>query len=101
MLNSERSLAPWTEQGRFLAWHLEQHPHTAIVCLHRPVFTCGHRANPELAVEYEAVKRRLASRFRDDRHGYTDAKGPILWEIIRKADEWAQAQGWLPGPSDA
>jgi predicted phosphodiesterase len=43
MLNSERSLAPWTEQGRFLAWHLEQHPHTAVVCLHRPVFTCGHR----------------------------------------------------------
>jgi predicted phosphodiesterase len=43
MLNSERSLAPWSEQGRFLAWHLEQHPRTAVVCLHRPVFTCGHR----------------------------------------------------------
>jgi 3',5'-cyclic AMP phosphodiesterase CpdA len=43
MLNSERSLAPWSEQGRFLAWQLEQHPGTAVVCLHRPVFTCGRR----------------------------------------------------------
>lgn len=43
MLNSERSLAPWTQQGRFIDWQLEQHPHTAVVCLHRPVFTCGHR----------------------------------------------------------
>lgn len=43
MLNSERSLAPWTEQGRFLAWQLEHHPRTAVVCLHRPVFTCGRR----------------------------------------------------------
>ncbi|HUY92477.1 MAG TPA: metallophosphoesterase [Pirellulales bacterium] len=43
MLNSERSLAPWTEQGRFLAWQLEHHPRISVVCLHRPVFTCGHR----------------------------------------------------------
>ncbi|HUY32703.1 MAG TPA: metallophosphoesterase [Pirellulales bacterium] len=43
MLNSERSFAPWSEQGRFLKWQLEQHPGTALVCLHRPVFTCGRR----------------------------------------------------------
>ena len=49
----------------------------------------------------EAEKRTLAIRFRDDRHGYTEAKGPRLWVIIRQADEWAQAQGWQPGPSDA
>jgi GrpB-like predicted nucleotidyltransferase (UPF0157 family) len=59
------------------------------------------RAHRDAAVEYEAVKRRLAIRFRDDRHAYTDAKGPFVWELIRRADEWAQAQGWLPGPSDA
>jgi GrpB-like predicted nucleotidyltransferase (UPF0157 family) len=59
------------------------------------------RAHPETVAEYEAVKRRLARRFRDDRHGYTNAKGPFLWEVIRRADDWAQAQGWLPGPSDA
>lgn len=43
MLNSERSMAPWSQQGRFIDWQLEQHPHTEVVCLHRPVFTCGHR----------------------------------------------------------
>ena len=59
------------------------------------------RAHGEVAAEYEAVKRRLAIRFVDDRHGYTDAKVPFMWEVIRRADEWAQAQGWLPGPSDA
>ncbi|HEV8648038.1 MAG TPA: GrpB family protein [Actinomycetes bacterium] len=59
------------------------------------------RAHREVAAEYEAVKRRLAIRFRDDRHAYTDAKVPFMWEIIRQADEWAQAQGWLPGLSDA
>jgi GrpB-like predicted nucleotidyltransferase (UPF0157 family) len=59
------------------------------------------RAHVEVAAEYAAVKRRLALRFRDDRRAYVDAKGPLLWEIIRKADAWAQVQGWLPGPSDA
>ena len=29
------------------------------------------------------------------------AASPFLWEVIRKADEWAQAQGWQPGPTDA
>jgi GrpB-like predicted nucleotidyltransferase (UPF0157 family) len=59
------------------------------------------RAHRDVAADHEAVKRRLAIRFRDDRHGYTNAKVPFMWKIIRQADEWAQAQGWLPGPSDA
>lgn len=45
------------------------------------------------------MKRRLALRFRDDRRAYVDAKGSLLWEIIRKADQSAQAQGWLPAPA--
>ena len=59
------------------------------------------RAHPEVAAEYAAEKRRLALRFREDRHAYSDAKGPCVWEVIRKADGWAQTQGWLPGSSDA
>jgi GrpB-like predicted nucleotidyltransferase (UPF0157 family) len=59
------------------------------------------RAHRDVAAEYEAVKRRLAVRFREDRHAYTNAKVPFMWEVIRRADEWAQAHGWLPGPSDA
>ena len=59
------------------------------------------RAHADAAAAYETEKRTLAIRFRDDRHGYTKAKGPQLWVIIRQADEWAQAQAWQPGPSDA
>ena len=39
------------------------------------------RANPTLAAEYADLKRSLASRLRDDREGYTDAKA----EFIRRA----------------
>ena len=59
------------------------------------------RAHREAAIEYEAVKRRLAAEFRHDRHGYTDAKAPFMWRLIHRADDWAQAEGWEPGPSDA
>lgn len=43
MLNSERSLAPWSAQGEFLADKLRASRRPTIVCLHRPVFTCGRR----------------------------------------------------------
>jgi GrpB-like predicted nucleotidyltransferase (UPF0157 family) len=33
--------------------------------------------------------------------GYLDAKTPIIWDALRRADQWAQATGWEPGPSDA
>jgi GrpB-like predicted nucleotidyltransferase (UPF0157 family) len=39
------------------------------------------RDDPTLAAEYADLKRSLASRFRDDREGYTDAKA----EFIRRA----------------
>lgn len=51
--------------------------------------------------EYEAVKRELADRLRDDRPAYVDAKVPVIWELMRRADEWAGRVGWEPGPSDA
>ena len=47
------------------------------------------------------MKRRLAAQFPFDGAGYTDAKAPYVWEIIRRADEWAQMEGWVPGASDA
>lgn len=59
------------------------------------------RSDPGAAKEYEGVKRRLAEQHRTDRHGYTEAKVPYLWDIIRRADSWAQRTGWTPPPSDA
>lgn len=43
MLNSERSLMPGSDQGQFLTTELKALDATTVVCLHRPVFTCGHR----------------------------------------------------------
>jgi GrpB-like predicted nucleotidyltransferase (UPF0157 family) len=59
------------------------------------------RAHATEAAEYQALKRRLAERHREDRQAYTEAKVPATWEIMRRADEWAQARGWTPPPSDA
>jgi GrpB-like predicted nucleotidyltransferase (UPF0157 family) len=57
----------------------------------------AHRADAE---EYAALKRRLAELHRGDRQAYTDAKVPFSWELIRRADEWAQREGWIPRSSD-
>ena len=58
------------------------------------------RNSADTAAEYAALKRRLAARFPHDGQAYTDAKAPFCWEIIRRADDWAQRTGWEPGPSD-
>lgn len=36
------------------------------------------RADPEIAERYAALKRALAGRHRDDREGYTEAKGAFI-----------------------
>ena len=36
------------------------------------------RADPQLAADYAALKRKLAERHRDDREAYTDAKGAFI-----------------------
>jgi GrpB-like predicted nucleotidyltransferase (UPF0157 family) len=59
------------------------------------------RTRAEEARRYETLKYQLAARYREDRHGYTDAKGPFIWEIMMKADRWSQKIGWEPGSPDA
>ena len=48
MLNSERSFMSGGEQASFVKWHLEKHPGTTLVCLHRPTFTVGDRDVPSM-----------------------------------------------------
>jgi GrpB-like predicted nucleotidyltransferase (UPF0157 family) len=59
------------------------------------------RAHPADAQRYAAHKSYLAEIYRDRRHEYTDAKGPVIWELMVKADLWCKAIGWQPGLSDA
>jgi GrpB-like predicted nucleotidyltransferase (UPF0157 family) len=58
------------------------------------------REHPGEARAYEMLKVELAERYRDDRHGYTDAKQPFIWGVMQRATDWSQAVGWEPGPSD-
>jgi GrpB-like predicted nucleotidyltransferase (UPF0157 family) len=46
------------------------------------------RCHAHAAAEFATVKRRLAGPVPCDGAGYTDAKAPYAWEIIRRADEW-------------
>ncbi|MFF3851208.1 GrpB family protein [Streptomyces sp. NPDC002328] len=59
------------------------------------------RCHLAAANEYAAAKQHCAAKFRNDRHGYVQAKDAFVWDIIRRADAWAQHTGWAPGSSDA
>jgi GrpB-like predicted nucleotidyltransferase (UPF0157 family) len=45
------------------------------------------RAHPEIAREYETIKRELAGMYLQDKEKYTDAKGPFVRSIVRRARE--------------
>lgn len=59
------------------------------------------RGNVAEALRYADLKYSLAARYQGDRHGYTEAKGQFIWEVMNRADKWSQDVGWQPGPSDA
>jgi GrpB-like predicted nucleotidyltransferase (UPF0157 family) len=46
------------------------------------------RAHPDVAREYETLKRDLATLYLQDREKYTDAKGPFVRSIVRRALEY-------------
>lgn len=59
------------------------------------------REHDEDASRYAAAKRALADVHGSDRVAYTEAKGPVIWEIMARASAWSQGIGWRPGASDA
>jgi GrpB-like predicted nucleotidyltransferase (UPF0157 family) len=58
------------------------------------------RTHSERAAAYAELKRELAPLLLTDRQAYVEAKVPFTWETMQLADDWAQAVGWEPGPSD-
>jgi GrpB-like predicted nucleotidyltransferase (UPF0157 family) len=59
------------------------------------------RAHPAHAREYAEAKRSVAHLLRTDRRAYVEAKSPLVWNTVSRADAWAQKTGWEPGRSDA
>ena len=43
------------------------------------------RANPDIAEEYVALKRKLAREFKRDREAYTEAKADFIGTVLRRA----------------
>ena len=43
------------------------------------------RTHPEIARDYETIKRELATMYLQDKVRYTDAKGPFVRSIVRRA----------------
>lgn len=56
-------------------------------------YLCAH---PSSAQTIEFIKRKLASRFPDNRDAYYDIKDPVYDLIWDAAKNWAQQTGWQP-----
>lgn len=59
------------------------------------------RADDAARDRYAGVKQRLAGRAWVSVDAYADAKGDVVWALLREADRWAAGIGWTPPPSDA
>jgi GrpB-like predicted nucleotidyltransferase (UPF0157 family) len=57
------------------------------------------RANPDERDAYAAMKREAARTWRDDRIGYTYAKGGFILERQERANVWASARSWTVAQS--
>lgn len=68
------------------------HLHVVEARSHEPddyrVFRDWLRANPEAAVQYEAIKLELAERFADQRDRYVASKEPLVEALLIKARSW-------------
>ena len=49
------------------------------------------KAHPDADHEYAQLKRELASKYRDDRRAYTDAKAEFISGITKIATEWTRS----------
>ncbi len=52
------------------------------------------RTHPAEAERYAAKKREVAFQHPTDRIAYTDAKGPMINEMLARAEDWAARAGW-------
>ncbi|MFK7692820.1 GrpB family protein [Paenibacillus sp. HJGM_3] len=58
------------------------------------------RQSPEDCEKYAETKLALMALYQQERERYVEAKGPVVWEILRRASQWSQSVGWRPGASD-
>lgn len=54
------------------------------------------RANPQVAAEYAALKKRLAAKHGEHRIEYNDDKAGFIDAVVAAAEDWAAETGWVP-----
>lgn len=54
------------------------------------------RTHPGDCKQYGELKYRLAEKYTNNRHMYTESKDTLIWEILQKTDKWSQNIGWIP-----
>ncbi len=57
------------------------------------------RSSESARTRYEQDKRRLSRCDWPSVDDYANAKGDVVWALLREADVWSWS-GWEPGPSD-
>lgn len=62
--------------------HLHLVPFESALWRDRLAFRDALRADAALARRYEALKRELAAKFRDDREAYTEGKTPFVEAVL-------------------
>jgi GrpB-like predicted nucleotidyltransferase (UPF0157 family) len=66
----------------FRSHHLHLVPYRSRLWNERIAFRDVLRADPGVAAEYDALKRKLAQRFEHDREAYTEAKWPFIARVL-------------------
>jgi len=61
------------------------------------------QARPAIRVGRVLMRDELAGPHTGPRRVFwlLDEGVQLFWDVIRRADQWAQQSGWEPGPSDA
>jgi len=72
-------------------YHVHAAPHTHRDLWDRVYFRNYLISNPDVAKEYEKLKRKLASRFQHHREKYTDGKSEFVKRITRLAKDQKEA----------
>lgn len=67
----------------FRTHHLHLVPAGSALWRERLAFRDALRADPQLRIEYQTLKLRLASQHRQDREAYTEAKSPFVAKVLQ------------------
>lgn len=70
----------------FRTHHLHLIPYQSPLWKERIQFRDLLLANPKIANEYAALKKDLATRFKEDREAYTEMKWPFIKRVLERAD---------------